>query len=165
MQNTFQFDPADLPPECKELRKEVRAFLKQEIDAGTFSPQGKRGDNAALFAKKVGAKGWIGMTWPKEYGGHGRTQLERYVVTEEMLAHRPPTANPARCCCATARKRCGRKSSRASSLASCAFALGCPSPIPAPTCSPRRPARPRQMAAGWSTAARSGRRTHTRPTT
>ena len=91
MSGTFHLDPVELPPECKELRQEVRAFLKQEIDAGTFSPQGKRGDNAALFAKKVGAKGWIGMTWPKEYGGHGRTQLERYVVTEEMLAHRAPT--------------------------------------------------------------------------
>jgi alkylation response protein AidB-like acyl-CoA dehydrogenase len=91
MANTFEFDPIELPPECKELRKEVRAFLKQEMEAGTFSPQGKRGDNAALFAKKVGAKGWIGMTWPKEYGGGGRTQLERYVVTEEMLAHRAPT--------------------------------------------------------------------------
>src|ERR1700683_411990 len=91
MANTFQFDPAELPPECKELRKEVRAFLKQEMEAGTFSPQGKRGDNAALFAKKGGAKGGIGMTWPKEYGGGGRTQLERYVVTEEMLAHRAPT--------------------------------------------------------------------------
>ena len=89
--NTFQFDPIELPPECKELRQEVRAFLKQEIEAGTFSPSGGRSDNAALFAKKVGAKGWIGMTWPKEYGGHGRTQLERYVVTEEMLAHRAPT--------------------------------------------------------------------------
>ena len=42
------------------------------------------------------------------------TQLERYVVTEEMLAHREgadpalldlPTGNPAQCCCATARKR------------------------------------------------------------
>ena len=31
------------------------------------------------------------MTWPKQYGGHERTFLERYVVTEEMLAHRAPT--------------------------------------------------------------------------
>ncbi len=91
MANTFQFDPVELPPECKELRKEVRAFLKQEIDAGTFHPGGGRNENAALFAKKVGAKGWIGMTWPKEYGGQGKTQLERYVVTEEMLAHKAPT--------------------------------------------------------------------------
>jgi acyl-CoA dehydrogenase len=91
MNNAFQFDPVELPPECKELRREVRAFLKQEIEAGTFSPGGGRGENARAFARKVGAKGWIGMTWPKEYGGQGRSQLERYVVTEEMLAHRAPT--------------------------------------------------------------------------
>src|ERR1700680_5138751 len=90
MTSTFQFDPVELPPECKELRQEVRAFLKQEIEAGTFSPGGGRNENAALFAKKVGAKGWIGMTWPKQYGGQGKTQLERYVVTEGMLAHKPP---------------------------------------------------------------------------
>ena len=69
-----------------ELRKEVRAFLAKEIEAGTFSPQGGRNDNAAAFARKVGAKGWIGMTWPKKYGGQERTRLERYVVIEEMLA-------------------------------------------------------------------------------
>jgi alkylation response protein AidB-like acyl-CoA dehydrogenase len=91
MSTSFQFDPVDLPPECVELRREVRAFLRQEIDAGTFSPQGGRNDNAAAFARKVGAKGWIGMTWPKKYGGHERTHLERYVVIEEMLAHRAPT--------------------------------------------------------------------------
>ncbi|MDF3073975.1 MAG: acyl-CoA dehydrogenase, partial [Alphaproteobacteria bacterium] len=30
------------------------------------------------------------LTWPKEYGGHGRTQLERYVLTEELLANGAP---------------------------------------------------------------------------
>ena len=82
MATAFQFDPVELPPECKELRREVRAFLKEEIEDGTFSPGGGRSENAALFARKVGAKGWIGMTWPKHYGGQDRTQLERYVVTE-----------------------------------------------------------------------------------
>jgi len=91
MSTNFQFDPVELPPECKELRREVRAFLKQEIEAGTFSPQGGRSDNAPAFARKVGAKGWIGMTWPKQYGGRERSHLERYVVIEEMLAHRAPT--------------------------------------------------------------------------
>src|SRR3954449_4471534 len=91
MAYNFHFDSVDLPPEAKELRQEVRAFLRQEIEAGSFSPQGGRNDNAEAFARKVGAKGWIGMTWPKQYGGHERTFLERYVITEEMLAHRAPT--------------------------------------------------------------------------
>ena len=65
----FHFDPVDLPPECKELRQEVRAFLKEEIAAGTFSPHGGRNDNARAFARKVGERGWIGMTWPKNTAG------------------------------------------------------------------------------------------------
>src|SRR3546814_5176982 len=42
------------------------------------------------FSRKVGAKGWIGMTWPKAYGGGGRGFLERYVMTEELLAADAP---------------------------------------------------------------------------
>jgi alkylation response protein AidB-like acyl-CoA dehydrogenase len=38
----------------------------------------------------MGARGWIGMTWPKRYGGHERTAIERYVVLEEMLAAGAP---------------------------------------------------------------------------
>ncbi|TMJ53769.1 MAG: acyl-CoA dehydrogenase, partial [Alphaproteobacteria bacterium] len=40
MNTTFRFDPIELPPEAKELRREVRAFLRQEIEAGNFSPDG-----------------------------------------------------------------------------------------------------------------------------
>ncbi|MBV9828611.1 MAG: acyl-CoA dehydrogenase family protein [Alphaproteobacteria bacterium] len=90
MAYNFHFDPVDLPPECKELRKEVRSFLRQEIASGGFNPNSGKGTFSKEFARKVGAKGWIGMTWPKQYGGHERTHLERYVVIEEMLAHRAP---------------------------------------------------------------------------
>ena len=58
MSTRFEFDPVDLPPECKELRQEVRAFLQQEIDAGSFSPQGGRNDNASAFARKAGGARW-----------------------------------------------------------------------------------------------------------
>src|SRR6185437_11017149 len=93
MAYNFHFDPIDLPPEALELRNEVRAFLRSEIDAGNFHPGSEREpvEVANAFARKVGARGWIGMTWPKEYGGHERSHLERYVVIEEMLAHRAPT--------------------------------------------------------------------------
>jgi alkylation response protein AidB-like acyl-CoA dehydrogenase len=42
------------------------------------------------FSRKLGAKGWIGMTWPRMYGGQERSQLERYILTEELLAHGAP---------------------------------------------------------------------------
>ena len=44
------------------------------------------------FSRKMGARGWIGMTWPKRYGGHERSALERYVVLEEMLAAGAPVS-------------------------------------------------------------------------
>ena len=42
------------------------------------------------FSQRIGAKGWIGMTWPKKYGGRERTFLERYVVTEEFRVANAP---------------------------------------------------------------------------
>ena len=70
----------------------MRAFLAEEIEAGTFSPHGGGIDGAYSeeFSRKVGAKGWIGMTWPKKYGGQERSFLERYVVTEEFRVANAP---------------------------------------------------------------------------
>jgi acyl-CoA dehydrogenase len=89
---SFRFDPVDLPPEAKALRLEVREFLREEIAQGSFSPLSTRRESSwsPEFSAKVAARGWIGLTFPKEYGGHGRSHLERYVMIEEMLAHRAP---------------------------------------------------------------------------
>ena len=78
----LRFDPIRLPPECEELRKEVRAFLAEEIAAGTFNPfQPLREDaDAREFSRRVGERGWIGMTWPKKYGGHERSFLELSLI-------------------------------------------------------------------------------------
>ncbi|MGH7097639.1 MAG: acyl-CoA dehydrogenase family protein [Stellaceae bacterium] len=91
MSTSFRFDPIELPAAAQELRREVRAFLREEIAAGTFTPERRRGGFSREFSRKVGTRGWIGMTWPKQYGGHERSHLERYVVIEEMLAAGAPT--------------------------------------------------------------------------
>src|ERR1044071_4149144 len=93
MTAALRFDPIRLPEKCEQLRKEVRAFLAEEIAAGTFDPhQPNREDtDAPEFSRRVGAKGWLGMTWPKKYGGQERSFLERYVVTEEMRLATAPT--------------------------------------------------------------------------
>jgi acyl-CoA dehydrogenase len=92
MTRALQFDPIRLPPECQRLRAEVRAFLAKEIEAGTFNPHEAGNDQAysEAFSRKVGAKGWIGMTWPKKYGGREKSFLERYVVTEEFRVANAP---------------------------------------------------------------------------
>ena len=92
MVQNIHFDPVRLPRETQTLREEVREFLAEEIAAGTFNPQRESGGGFDReFSQKVGAKGWIGLTWPKKYGGHERSFLERYVVTEEFRVANAPT--------------------------------------------------------------------------
>ncbi|HEY2675401.1 MAG TPA: acyl-CoA dehydrogenase family protein [Steroidobacteraceae bacterium] len=90
--SAIQFDPIRLPSSAQTLRNEVRAFLDQEIKAGTFDPyRGASYPGHSLeFSRKVGARGWIGMTWPRRYGGSERDFLERYVVTEEFRIANAP---------------------------------------------------------------------------
>jgi alkylation response protein AidB-like acyl-CoA dehydrogenase len=91
MDKELQFDAIRLPAECRELRRQVRQFLAEEIARGTFDPHASGDDAYSVeFSRKVGARGWIGMTWPKQYGGGERSFLERYVVTEEMRVVNAP---------------------------------------------------------------------------
>jgi len=94
MSSTLMFDPIRLPEPCKILRREVREFLAEETAKGSFDPRFPcRGEAAAdkAFAKRIAEKGWIGMTWPKKYGGRERSFLERYVLTEEFRVANAPT--------------------------------------------------------------------------
>jgi alkylation response protein AidB-like acyl-CoA dehydrogenase len=87
----FRFESLTLPPEADEMRRKVRGFLKEERDNGryaahrtswsTFDPE---------FSKRAAKAGFIGMTWPKRYGGGEYSNLQRFVVTEEMLAAGAP---------------------------------------------------------------------------
>lgn len=83
-----------LPDELLALRLEVREFLREEIESCRI----RTGADAWMsgidvdFSKRLAARGWIGMTIPVEYGGHGLTALERFVVTEELLAAGAPVA-------------------------------------------------------------------------
>jgi len=84
-------EPGSLPPECEALRAEVRAFLAEAMPAIPPLRRCRNWSGAdAEFSRQLGERGWIGMTWPKRYGGHERSTLERYVVLEEMLAAGAP---------------------------------------------------------------------------
>ena len=82
----FRFDPVELPPEAIKLRGEVREFIEEHKDVMGFS----HGEHNREFSQAMGKKGWIGMTWPKQYGGQERTAFERYVLIEEMLVAGAP---------------------------------------------------------------------------
>lgn len=80
--------------QTRELRKQVRAFLTEQLSAGAFTPSVDSWvlgwDESATAA--LADRGWLGMTVPVAYGGHGRTPVERYAVTEELLAAGAPVA-------------------------------------------------------------------------
>jgi alkylation response protein AidB-like acyl-CoA dehydrogenase len=87
----FHFALTELPPEAQALRAELRDFLRETLgDRPTVRRARSWGGWDPEFSRKVGARGWIGMTWPKRYGGHERSFLERYVMLEEMLASGAP---------------------------------------------------------------------------
>jgi acyl-CoA dehydrogenase len=91
MSAAFRFDPIELPSECDVLRREVREFIAAERASGAWIPRGDFGTyRSAAFSRRLAQCGWIGMTWPKRYGGGERSMLERYVVTEELLAAGAP---------------------------------------------------------------------------
>lgn len=88
----LQFDPVELPEHTDALRQEVRDFLASETQHLTRPNSDFSTGHDPEFSAKLGARGWIGMTWPAEYGGGERTFFERYVVTEELLAAGAPVS-------------------------------------------------------------------------
>lgn len=92
--------PRLVPPATSEpastgtLRREVRQFLADQLAAGSFTPSvdGWLAGWGEDFTAALAARGWLGMTVPKEYGGPGRSFVDRFVVAEELLAAGAPVA-------------------------------------------------------------------------
>ena len=90
---TFNFHLGELPPEAQKVRGEIRDFLNRELGDRSASKRALSwGGFDRDFSRKLGQAGFIAMTWPRKYGGHERTALERYVVLEESLAAGAPTS-------------------------------------------------------------------------
>ena len=87
----LHLDVPRLTPRAEALRADVRAFVAEERAAGRLPPPEKIGMGfSPETSKRIGARGWIGLTWPKTYGGGERSALERYVMNEELLAASVP---------------------------------------------------------------------------
>jgi len=85
--------PCVLDAQCEALRTEVRAFIARELADVPASERAKNWTAVnPAFSRKLGERGWIGMTWPRRFGGSERSSLERYVVMEELLAAGAPVA-------------------------------------------------------------------------
>ncbi|HIG78942.1 MAG TPA: acyl-CoA dehydrogenase [Cycloclasticus sp.] len=87
---TLTFDPVISSEKEAALRLKVRRFLQQYGDFPTADLIDSWTICDADFSKALAEQGWIGMTWPEQYGGGGCSYLERYVVIEELLAAGAP---------------------------------------------------------------------------
>jgi alkylation response protein AidB-like acyl-CoA dehydrogenase len=76
-----------IPPEDEALRAPVRAFLEEAL--ADRPPEVLARSWLAFdadFSRKLAARGWVGLTFPKEWGGGGRSAFARFVLAEELLA-------------------------------------------------------------------------------
>lgn len=71
------------------FRQEIRDYLSQELPA---EPVGRTPEEmfSREFSRKLAAKGWLGIGWPTEYGGLGRSFTEQLICSEEMMRARAP---------------------------------------------------------------------------
>ena len=76
----------DLTPEQIALRDRIRAYF-----AEVMTPERKAGirnmEGGTVFketVRQMGKDGWLGVGWPKEYGGGGLTALEQMIFVDEL---------------------------------------------------------------------------------
>jgi alkylation response protein AidB-like acyl-CoA dehydrogenase len=90
----LHFSPTVLTEAELSFREEVRAFLADQRDRipGTMLGMSGEGGYDPEFSRRLGERGWLGLTLSRDAGGHGRTYVERFVLTEELLAAQAPVS-------------------------------------------------------------------------
>lgn len=83
-------------PEQEALRQEVRAFIAEHLTPEVLtemeglsegfgvSRSVARGPLVSELFKKIGERGWLGISYPKEYGGQDGDRMSQYIVEEEF---------------------------------------------------------------------------------
>lgn len=75
----------------RALQQDVRDWLDERLPDGSYPlGLGMAGAVDPDFSRDLGSQGWLGMSLPTEYGGHGRTAVDRLVVVEALLARGAP---------------------------------------------------------------------------
>jgi alkylation response protein AidB-like acyl-CoA dehydrogenase len=75
--------------EQQALRDEVQQFIKENVTEDVRheienTDEMSQGVLVRDLRKKVAAKGWVGISWPKEYGGQDGSRIDQYIVEEEF---------------------------------------------------------------------------------
>ncbi|MDP2165332.1 MAG: acyl-CoA dehydrogenase family protein [Hydrogenophaga sp.] len=82
-----------VPAEAEPLRADVRRFLAEALkDRSALRRADSWMGADPAFSRELGRRGWLGMTLPREYGGHDAGPWARYVVIEELLAAGAPVS-------------------------------------------------------------------------
>jgi alkylation response protein AidB-like acyl-CoA dehydrogenase len=74
--------------EQEELRQRLRAYYKDLLTPEVVDELSKShgiGPAVRRVVRQMGADGWLGIGWPKEYGGQGRSALEQFVFFDESM--------------------------------------------------------------------------------
>jgi alkylation response protein AidB-like acyl-CoA dehydrogenase len=77
----------DYTPEQRTLRKELRAYFAELLPDDARAQLGHAGEGSAAFrtiVRKMGSDGWLGLGWPKEYGGQGRPAIDQFILFDEV---------------------------------------------------------------------------------
>jgi alkylation response protein AidB-like acyl-CoA dehydrogenase len=81
-----------LPDDLDKLRLEAEEVANRAAADLPVKEDSWINSHDRAFSEELGERGWLGMTWPVEYGGGGRTPLERFIVFEAMIAAGAPIA-------------------------------------------------------------------------
>jgi len=77
--------------EEEAFRREVHEFLEQELSKPEYQTWGPSRQFRPEFTRMLAQMGWLGVGWPKEYGGLGRPYMQQLIYGEEIMYHRAPT--------------------------------------------------------------------------
>src|SRR3954466_14668561 len=73
--------------EEQSLRRELRDYFTTLLPPDEREKVGAAGENATVFrhvVRRLGSDGWLGLGWPKEYGGQARSAREQYIMFDEV---------------------------------------------------------------------------------
>jgi alkylation response protein AidB-like acyl-CoA dehydrogenase len=79
-------------PEEAAFRQEVREFIAQNLPDSSRQRSARRFEDADReWSQKLGAAGYAGLTWPKEYGGAGAPYSHQAIFLEELARAEAPS--------------------------------------------------------------------------
>ena len=79
--------------EERRFRSEVREFLSDYRDLDGFFLQGHKWEQVKALFRALGERGWLSLTWPKEWGGQDLGPTHEYILWDEV-AYARAARNP-----------------------------------------------------------------------